>query len=276
MRTVLSSFVLVSSLALAACSGSHPQEPGNQQTAAATTRAPVGAQTHGFVKVIGEALGEVPLRPDQRTELDKLATDADARHEGMRKARVAFMEELATQVEKGALDKAALQTKVDLAADSFEKARPADRAAIQRTHDLLDASQRILFVDALKGKLHHGMDREGGFARMREWATDLKLTDQQRDELKSKLREEFHKHHEEGARSWKGHHPGKMLEGFKEDSFKVDEAAPPVDAKAAAKQMSDRLVRMVEIALPVLTQEQRGIAAKKMRDHADVLLPAGH
>ena len=275
MRTVLSSFVLVSSLALAACSGSHPQEPGSQQTAVAATRAPVGTQTHGFVKLAGEALGEVPLRTEQRTELEKLATDADARHEGMRKARVSIMEELAAQVEKGTLDKAALQTKIDAAAEAFEKTRPADRAAMQRMHDLLDAGQRTAFVDALKGKMHHE-GREAGFAKMREWATDLKLTDQQRDELKSKLRDEFHKHHEEGERAWKGHHPGRLLDAFKEDSFNIDQAAPPIDAKAGAKMMSDRIVRMVEIALPVLTAEQRGIAAKKIREHADVLLPQGH
>lgn len=272
---VLSSFVLASTIALGACSGSHPQEPGSQQTAAATTRAPVGAQTHGFVKIVGEALGEVPLRPEQRVELEKMATDADARHEAMRKARAAFVEELAAQVDKGALDKAALQAKVDATAEALEKARPADRAALQRMHDLLDASQRIVFADALKAKMHHahaGHDR--GFAKMREWADDLKLTEQQRDDLKSKLRDELHKHRgEAGEHHARGPHPhpGRLLDAFKEDGFKIDQAAPPVDAKAAAKQMSDRLVRMIEIALPVLTAEQRGIAAKKLRDHADAL-----
>ena len=33
-------------------------------------------QTHGVVKLIGDALGEVALRPDQRTELEKLAVAA--------------------------------------------------------------------------------------------------------------------------------------------------------------------------------------------------------
>jgi hypothetical protein len=111
---------------------------------------------------------------------------------------------------------------------------------------------------------------------MRAWADDLKLTDQQRDELKSKLREELHRQHEGRDHARKGHaHFGKVLEAFKEDSFKIDEVAPPQDAKAASRHMTDRVVRMAEIALPVLTQEQRSLAAKKVREQADVLLPAG-
>lgn len=277
MRPILSSLLFGTTLALAACSGGQAQEPGNQQTASAATRAPVGARTHGFVKIVGEALGEVPLRPDQRAELEKMATEADARHEAMRQSRVAILEALAAQIEKGTIDRAALQPKIDAAVESWERARPADRAALQRMHDLLDASQRAAFVDALRARLHHAHDRGAAFGHMREWATDLKLTQPQRDELKSKLKEEFYEHHGERGHAFEDHpHPGKVLEAFKEDAFKIDEVAPPVDAKLASRTMTDRLVRMAEIALPVLTAEQRGIAAKKIRERSDVLLPAPH
>src|SRR4051812_15480823 len=75
----VSGFALVlSALAVGGCgSGSAEGTPAaTQQTA--TTRAPLAANAHGFVKIAGEALGEVPLRPEQRTELEKIAADSEA------------------------------------------------------------------------------------------------------------------------------------------------------------------------------------------------------
>ena len=68
------SLVLASTLALSlaatACSGTAAP---TAQSAAATTRAPVAQGTHGIVKLAGDALGDVDLRPEQRPEIEKLA-----------------------------------------------------------------------------------------------------------------------------------------------------------------------------------------------------------
>ena len=286
IRTVFTFVTLSSTLALAACSGGQTTspEPTTQQSAAATTRAPVAVSSHGFVKLFGEALGDVPLRADQRTEIEKLAADADARHEAARKAHTAIGAELAAQVEKGTLDRTALQAKLDAAAAEMDKSRPADRAAFQRLHDILDASQRTAFVDALKAKMHdkgaamHEKDHKGGPQGMHAWADELKLTDAQRDQIKDKMREEFKKAHASGeqpdfAKMREHHeHGGKVLDAFKADNFKIDEVAPPGDAKAHAREMSDRMFKMVEIALPILTPEQRTIAAQKIRERGDAIV----
>src|SRR5262245_42711256 len=52
----------------------------------------------GFVR---EAIAKVSLRPDQKTIVDQLGREADARHEPIRAARVALQGALADQVAAG-------------------------------------------------------------------------------------------------------------------------------------------------------------------------------
>ena len=54
---------------------------------ATTTRAPVAQSTHGPLKLIGDALGDVPLTASQRAAIEKLAADTEARHAESRARR---------------------------------------------------------------------------------------------------------------------------------------------------------------------------------------------
>jgi Spy/CpxP family protein refolding chaperone len=181
------------SIGVVACGGSVEHEPATSATA--MTKQPIGVNTHGFVKLVGEALGDVPLRAQQRTELEKLATDADARHMPMVEAKKNIMNTFADQVEKGTIDKAALEAQVDKATADMEKARTEDRAAIAKMHGILDAEQRGLFVDSLEGRLksHHGGGHHAaGFMHMKKLADDLKLTDDQKTQIHAIMKESFH------------------------------------------------------------------------------------
>jgi hypothetical protein len=60
----------------------------------------------------------------------------------------------------------------------------------------------------------------------------------------------------------------KMLEAFKGEKFSMDEVAPMQDLHAGAQEMSGRMIEMIETVLPILTPEQRGIAATKLRERA--------
>ncbi len=263
-----------------ACGGS-VEAP--QTTASAATKAPVGATTHGFVKVVGEALGEVPLRAEQRTELEKLATEAETRHAAMADGRKDLMGAIADQIEKGALDRAALQPKVDRVVADFEKVRPADNAALARVHAILDPEQRSAFVDALEKKMHehHGMRAEGksamkGFVHMKQLADELKLTDDQRAQIRAVMMDA---HKEQGGEirgeraeraghhAWKGrHHAGKQaLEAFRSDKFDPNAIGPQGDMKEKAAEGTTKILGVAEKLLPILTPEQRKIAADKLR-----------
>ena len=117
-----------------------------------STRAPVAQSAHGQVKLIGDALGDVPLTAAQRAELEQLATDAEARHAAARAAGKDMMLALAGQVEAGAIDRAALKAKVDAVSAALLASQPADRAGFQKLHDILGPDQRVAFVDAFEAR----------------------------------------------------------------------------------------------------------------------------
>lgn len=277
----LTSLALLAALAVVpasvvACGGS-VEAP---QTAANTTKAPVGQSTHGFVKVAGEALAEVPLRNEQRTELEKIATEADQRHASMADGRKDLTNAIADQIEKGTIDRAALQPKIDRVVADFEKVRPADQAAMARVHAILDAEQRNAFVDALEKKMHEarGEHHKGGpgghgFGHLMKLADDLKLTDAQRDQIKAVLRDAHKEHAKDGDHhrdGHKAHHGGPDgakhgLEGFREDKWEPAAGGPQGDPKEHVAQGTTRMLGLAEKILPILTPEQRKIAADKLR-----------
>ena len=84
--------------------------------------------------MIAEALSSVPLADDQRAEIEKIASDADARHLAAAGARGEIVTALAAQIEAGKIDRPALQAKIDAVADAANDAHPADQAAIQRSN----------------------------------------------------------------------------------------------------------------------------------------------
>ncbi len=289
VRSIAFSLSVASISAFAvACGGSVEHSP--QTSAAASTKAPIAANGHGVVKLVGEALGEVSLRPDQRAEIEKLASDAEARHAPIADARKEVMLAFADQVEKGAIDKTALQPKIDKAAADFEKVRAEDRAAIAKLHGLLDSEQRNAFVDALEKQMkakrgeHHGEHGKAGFGKLKQLADDLKLTDEQKSQIKDVMRDA----HKEGKEAWKQHargergpkhaegmperghgHGGKRsLEAFREDKLDLDKLAPGHDGKAMARFGADRMASFAEKIVPILTPEQRKIAADKLRTMA--------
>jgi Spy/CpxP family protein refolding chaperone len=192
---------------------------------------------------------------------------------------------LADQVEKGTIDKTALQPKIDRIVADLEKGRPEDQAALARMHAILDSEQRNAFVDALearfKGK-HHGehghKGKMGGFMAMKQLAEDLKLTDEQKSQIKDTLKSsheghsfrEMHKQMGEGK---------KALEAFRADKVDANAAAPPPDQlRARAAIGSSRIIGIAEKVLPILTPEQRKLAAEKLRTIANsgAEIPFGH
>lgn len=283
MKLVRSIAFCVAALGLSvtavACGGT-VEQPAS--TASALTKAPVGANTHGMVKVFGDALGEVSLRADQRVEIEKLASDAEARHAPQVEARKQLMLAFADQVEKGSIDTAALQPQIDGVTAGMEKTRDEDRAALTKLHSLLDADQRGAFVDALEKQMkakreeHFGHGRMGGFAKLKQLGDDLKLTDDQRSQIRDALhgagreaKEAWKEHAHEGGfarHEWNGEAPGKKaFEAFREDHFDFDKVAPKHDMKGMARFGTERINAVAQKVLPILTPEQRKIAADKIR-----------
>ena len=302
LRTGLSTVLLSSALALAGCSGTGQEAPA-PVTQAQGQIAPVAANTHGRVKMVGEALSQVPLRPEQRSEIEKLASDAEVRHDVARQAQTDLMMAVADQVQAGTIDRTALQPKIDTMVSAAETVRPQDRAAFQRLHDLLDPTQRGAFVAAMKDKMHaqhgawghdHGAKADangastdqaaapaegegehtehafGRFGHMKKLADDLKLTDDQRSQIMGVFKSEFTKGGGKHMRdAMKAHeHAGETMERFKAADFSVDKEAPQVDLRGKVSEGTTRAIDIAQKILPILTPEQRAIAAQKIREHA--------
>jgi Spy/CpxP family protein refolding chaperone len=268
---------------LVACGGGVASEqPASAETA--TTRAPLAQSAHGPVKLVGAALGDVPLTATQRTQIEKLAGEAEARHTAARAARQDLMLAVASQVQSGAVDRPALQPKIDALAAALKQAQPADRSSLEQLHAILSADQRTAFVDALEARIGEAKGKMHAGHPLKQWADDLKLTEDQRTQIRTALRDRFHAaghgetaaHGESAANGetnehpWAaGDHPGaKVLSAFKQDRFVMDEVAPARDLAHTAAQMSDHFLGLAETVLPILTPDQRAIAAAKIREKA--------
>jgi hypothetical protein len=109
----------------------------------------------------------------------------------------------------------------------------------------------------------------------KQWADDLKLTDAQKVQIRAAMQERFRahaaEHGEGGGHRWAGggEHGAKVLSAFKQDRFVMDEVAPPHDVSKIAARMSDHMLGLAETVLPLLTPDQRALAAQKIREKAD-------
>lgn len=282
------SLALALSLGLAAvavgCGGTSASEQPSSASSAAPSRAPVAQNAHGPVKLLGEALGDVPMTASQRAEIEQLATEAEARHAAARAARRDLTLAVAAQVEAGRIDREQLRPKIDALASAMAASQPADRAAIERLHAILGPDQRTAFVDALEARLHERMGGMGGVGgpghqgKLAHWAQELNLSDAQREQIKTALEQHFRAAAQEQGASHEqaDEHPwmeakrrgAKLLDAFKQDRFVLDEVAPRQNPEEQAVRSSGFFLGMAEAALPILTPEQRKAAAEKLRSRA--------
>ncbi len=284
----VSRFVLPLSLVLGAPLLGCGVRTANAQSASAQSavRAPVAVGAHGPLKVLGEALSDVPLTSDQRTHIEQLAADADARHADARAARKDLTLALAAQVQAGRIDRAALGPKLDALSAALAKAQPGDRAAFEQLHGILGSDQRVAFVDALEAHVGEHIGAMADKHPLKQWADDLKLTADQKTQIRTALKGHFeggrghegrdggHEGHGDHARGeWGQRHErgAKILAAFKQDRFVIDEVLPAKDISKQVAHMSDRFLGIAETVLPLLTPDQRNLAAQKLRERAETL-----
>lgn len=280
---------LVLALAATGCSAGASTAAG---PAAGTTQQAIATQEPGPLHAAGEAFAEVPLTSEQRTRIEALFRATEQRHAEAWKqsaaARKDLLLALADQVQAGAIDKAALQPKIEAAAAPWKAVREADRAALVELHGALSPEQRKAFVDAFPEKMrasfggkhghheghegHDGRDHAemaGPLGKMGHAWKELDLTSDQKDKLKEafrsemggaggkSMREAFAARREEGK---------KALESFKGDKFTGEGVFGGPDK---AHDRVEKMIHFAEVALPILTPEQRAKAATLLRQRAE-------
>jgi Spy/CpxP family protein refolding chaperone len=283
-------FTLACTLGAASAIGCGSRGEGKpaQTVEAAGTKAPIATEDRGPLHAIAQAFGKVAITPGQRTEIEKLFKDAEARHAlaktGSEAARKELLVALAAQVEQGKVDRAALAPKIDAASGPWTAARAADLGALDRVHAILTPLQRGALVDALEdehagGGEHRGRGHGEGRGkaqhhahdRAARWADELALTDAQKDQIKDAVRADRGKGKlgEHGQREPR-QHLGRTMEAFRQDRFVASEAAGTgADKAKTAHEPSERTIHFMELAVPLLTPPQRTVAAQKLRERAD-------
>jgi len=236
-----------------------------QTTEAAETTA---SAMHAEGKLIDKALDEVNLRPDQKTAVEAMRADAEKRHAPVKAAKERLLTALADQVEKGQLDRCAVAPDIKALASAEAEAHPGDRAAFEKLHSLLDATQRTEFVDALKKQWDAVEKMHEPAALADHIAKELKLSAAEKTSMEKILTglREVH----EAQPSYAAHHERwkKILDAFKGDHFVLDQVAPEGDVAAHATARVERMLWAKEAILPVFSPEERKVAADKMREWA--------
>jgi hypothetical protein len=306
LRSATIAFILAASVVpLAACSGSQSVGEPTVTANTGTTVAPISAVVTGRNKAIANALSQVALRADQRATIEQMAQDAETRAAPEHQAHQALALAIADQVQAGAIDRTALQPKIDAISAAHVASRPADRAAFEKLHDLLTPDQRVAFVTAMQANFgnHQGQGAAAGTTqqgprqgwmrgRMQKWAADLGLTQAQQDQIRQQLQARWQSHVvgavtgtdeqktdaiQDGQMAFQGHAMHQQmkntLEAFKGDTFSMDQVSPIQNEQPMAHQFAGHMLGMLETALPVLTQQQRILAANKLRERATNMEP---
>lgn len=284
-RTALTCLA-VSSLALAiGCSAAGDGGKGTENAATATGAA-TGAKTaaaaglHGPVALVADTLAAMPLRPEQRAQVDALVSEAVTRHGAVMSARAELAKALADAVEAGTVDESALKPKMDAVAAAAETARTGDLAALDKLHGILDRDQRVAFAEGVQKRARDAFHdtRHEGREHLQALAEELKLSSDQKEHIRSRIKAEWAERFKEG-RGGPGRHgppPGlALLDAFKGDDFTAAKVMP-APGPDGVRRMTGGFVHMTQVVLPELTAEQRTLAAKAIRARAARLPELSH
>lgn len=249
-------------LGVSACSGSPgPTDTVGSAQANLSPTLPGGER----LALVRRALESVPLRPDQKIETDRLIVDATARHEELMAARLALGRTIAGQLRAGGIDRSVVERELGAFKIAASTVRTADIAALGRLHDVLDAQQRNKVADALEDGLSAGHGHHGKLHSMRQWATELGLTDTQITRIMASMPGEVSRGDEAGRanRRWGRGALRATLEAFRGDRFAVDDNVTEALTHAGERRAGKVLDALVA-ATPVLTPDQRELAAQRI------------
>jgi len=182
--------------------------------------------------------------------------------------------QVALQIEAGRIDRAALEPKLTEFATAWGTTRSGDAAAVERLHAILDADQRADLVEALRNSREEG--RRGKGERLLMLADELSLTSDQmlkiREVLVQRRAERKRDKNKDGAGRGKRRFEG-MLDAFETEEFSLDQVPAADELRDKAMRRAERMLGTIEAVLPILTAEQRKLAAAKLEKFSRDAMP---
>ena len=231
---------------------------------------------HGAVTLfIAMSLDTLAVSPEQKVAVEKLRTELDARMEPARVADQGLLAALADGVAAGGIDASRVDAAVAQVTAAVALVHEASTSALDALHDVLTPLQRATLMDKVESHWAVWQNANAddparpSASHLAELATDLELTPDQVEKIGTGLggmvKEAAPLDRQEVAAHLKG-----FGDAFRSDKFEAKALTTASDANAhAAGWGAAHMAHFVETVSPLLTTEQRGVLAHRLREHAN-------
>jgi len=217
-------------------------------------------------KVLQAALGQLDLRPEQRRQLDATHQEILEKMARMAGQHAGLATELGTAIRSGAVDVEQLRTSFASVVRSAIEMKPVFIKAINQGHQVLDRDQRAKLVQILKA--HHEKRAKAceGHKHFKRLGAKIGITDQQRQQLRqlvlANMTADERARMEQRRTTWRERHLA-ALEAFKADTFDAAKL-PAFNRPPHDRLRAEKVVRVLNLALPMLSSDQRVNLAKSI------------
>lgn len=262
MRMSVRSMVAFTLLGLAAVAAGGIADAG-QPAPHADEPVPAPARTpHGFVQLIGEALSEVSVRPDQEAALEALGRQVEPLQSKVDDAENTLLLALADQVLVGHVDRDALEPQVAQYASARQEVSGELRSVFEQLHDLLDHGQREDFADALESRVHDVRRAILAGEQLDEIGQQLNLTEAQKQAIRDGLQQLAPALERERERIHG------VIEAFRGETFSIEEQLPQSQVSERARARADRIIDLTAGLVSILDPAQREKLAARIHEAA--------
>jgi Spy/CpxP family protein refolding chaperone len=217
-------------------------------------------------KVLMDALGQLDLRPEQRRQLDVTHSEIMEKMATMTAQHAGLAQTFGTAIRSGAVDTEQLRSSFSAFIRSAAEMKPVFIKSLNQGHKVLDPAQRAKLVQILKA--HHEKRAKGckGHEHFKRLGAKIGITDQQRQQLRqlvlANMTADERAEMEQRRTTWRERHLA-ALEAFKGDGFDAAKL-PAFNRPPRDRLRAERVVRLLNLALPMLKSEQRVNLAKSI------------
>ena len=230
---------------------------------------------HGAITLfIAMSLDTLGVSPEQKVAVEKLRTELDARMEPARIADQTLLATLADGVAAGGIDTSRVDAAVAQVAAAVALVHDASTSALDALHEVLTPLQRATLMDKVEShwavwqNANAGDPARPSASQLAELTTDFDLTPDQVEKIGAGLggmdREGTRLDRQAVAAHLKA-----FGDAFRSDTFEAKAMTTASDVNAhAAGWGAAHMAHFVETVSPLLTTEQRGLLAQRLREHA--------
>lgn len=217
---------------------------------------------HELTRLLDAAISVLRLDPDQTAQLENLEERLRADDIVARQAKQAVLLALADQLEAGKVELSRLQGVLTNYVAARRKLNETFRGALEQIHTTLDPAQRKQFAETFAQEVRSEVGKQLSPEWIEAFATTLKLSDEQKEQLSQLIRQRETSFVAELERL------GRALGSFPTDKEALAKLFPQQLDPLYALEGALRMVQATSKISDILTPEQRALAAELLRQRA--------